>query len=397
MIFQIDKDILLQGIGRTQGVVARNPRMPVLAHCLLEAKAGGQLTIAATDLEVSFCGDYPAQILEAGGLTVPAVNFFNIIKELPSGPLNLEGTENANLIINIGEARYQLLGLPADQFPPLPSMTGHELISMESQTIKEMLEKTIFSVSLDELQPHLGGVYFEKISGDGKIELRLVSSDGHRLSLVDRTIPGSENFGFEEGILVPRKGVAEMLRLLGEEGNCALGIDQNNLILQQDKKILSIRLLEKKFPDYRRIIPAYFRLRVAVPRRELYEVLKRISLLSLEKFKGVILKFSPDVLELKYMNPEVGEGRERLAVKLQHLILEGDSGEAGVAEAEDPEANLDMPFEIGYNARYLMEPLNAIKSDEVYLEIFKKNKPCRIVGADDPHYYSIIMPMDLEK
>jgi DNA polymerase-3 subunit beta len=126
-------------------------------------------------------------------------------------------------------------------------------------------------------------------------------------------------------------------------------------------------------------------------------VLKRISLLSLEKFKGVILKFSPDVLELKYMNPEVGEGRERLAVKLQHLILEGDSGEAGVAEAEDPEANLDMPFEIGYNARYLMEPLNAIKSDEVYLEIFKKNKPCRIVGADDPHYYSIIMPMDLEK
>lgn len=385
MKLHIDRDVLLQGVARTQGVVDRRGTMPILANFFLEAK-DDQVTIAATDLEVSFRGLYPAEIQEEGALTVPAVSLYNILRELPSTRIDLEGTETASLVIQQGEARYQLRGLPADQFPPLPTPENLELVPLKSRLLKEMIEKTIFSVSGDDLQYHLSGVYVEKIAENDIIKLRLVSTDGHRLSLVERTVPGIEQFGFVEGILIPRKGVAEIQRWLGEEEQSALGIDQKSLILQQDHKFLFIRLLEKKFPDYRRIIPARFRMQITLPRREFYEILRRLSLLSSERFKGVILKFSPEMLELQYINPEVGEGRERLP--LARLSFEADEPEGAAAPPE-------LPLEIGFNARYLIEPLGVMQSERVFLEINDKDKPCRLRGEDDPDYYCIIMPMSL--
>jgi DNA polymerase III subunit beta len=381
MKLQIEKEILLQGAGRTQGVIDRRGNMPILSHCLLET-GEDQLKISATDYEVSFRGYYPAQILEGGGLTVPAVNFFNIVRELPSGLISLASTENNNLLIKTGDMRYQFLGLAAENFPPLPNLESHPImLALKSAAVREMLEKTSFSIASDDLQQQLAGVYLEKLPESNK--LRLVSSDGHRLSLIDREIEMIQQVELDQGILIPRKGVAEMLRLLGEEEDCALGLDKKSLLLKQGNNYLFIRLLEKKFPDYRRIIPGSPQIHLVMDRRALLEILKRISLLSSEKFKGVILRVSEGWMDIRYHNPEIGDGDERLPVSVKFL------------EDEFEGERLELPFEVSYNARYLMEPLNVMQSEEVTLELTEKKKPMCMREIGDPNYLSIVMPMDL--
>jgi DNA polymerase-3 subunit beta len=376
MRLQMDREVLLKGVGRTLGVVDRRGTMPILSHFLLEAREGG-VDISATDLEVSFRGFYPAMVSESGSLTLPAHYFHNLVRELPGDTLDLESTEKSNLKIQVGQSNYQLLGLPADQYPPIPEITDQQLVEIESPLLREMIEKTIFAVSTDDLQYHLSGIFWERVQDGDVFHLRLVSTDGHRLTLIDRPLPQSQHFAIDEGILIPRKGVAEISRLLAEEEKVSLGLSRQSLALKADDKYLFIRLLEKKFPDYRRIIPEEFPYRFALNRREFFETLRRISLLSTERFKGVILKLGPGQVEVSFTNPEVGEGREVMGLALDR----GDPAK--------------LPLEIGFNARYLLEPLNVMTGEEVYLEASDRDRPCRLLEKDDPQYFSIIMPMSL--
>jgi DNA polymerase III subunit beta len=398
MRLSINRETLLKGIGRTLGVVDRRGTMPILANFLLQTDEN-RVVISATDLEVSFRGFYPAEVQEHGALTVQAHYFFNLIKELPGETLELIGTDNSNLKIQVGDARYQLHGLPADQFPPVPEITDQELVQVESGMVKEMIEKTIFSVSADDLQYHLSSIYWERVGlargepgqpvgevpaeGEGADQerdywLRLISTDGHRLTLVERPLPESGQFPMDKGILIPRKGMAEVIRFLAEEEKVSLGLGKQSLALKADDRYLFIRLLlDKKFPDYRRIIPESFAYRFAINRRVLFDTIRRIALLSTERFKGVILKLMPDHLEVTFNNPEVGEGREVVGLFME----QGDAGA--------------LPMEIGFNARYFLEPLNAMASDMVILQVNEKDRPCCLVDQTDPHYLSIIMPMSL--
>jgi DNA polymerase-3 subunit beta len=376
MRLTMERETLLKAVGRTLGVVDRRGTMPILSHFLLEA-GDGNVKISATDLEVSFQGVYPAMVTEPGALTLPAHYVHNLVKEFPGESLNLEGTEKSNLQVLVGESRYQLLGLPADQYPAIPQITDENLVEVESRLLREMIEKTIFSVSVDDLQYHLSGIFWERVETEGGFQLRMVSTDGHRLTLIERPLPASEQFGIAEGILIPRKGVSEISRLLGEEEKVALGLSRQSLALKADSKYLFIRLLEKKFPEYRRIIPESTAFHFAINRRELHDVLRRISLLSTDRFRGVVLKVGPEQLEASFSNPEVGEGREVLPLRLE-------KGEAA-----------DLPIDIGFNARYLLEPLNVMEGEEVLLEINDRDRPCRLISKVDPGYFTIIMPMSL--
>jgi DNA polymerase-3 subunit beta len=376
MRLTMERETLLKGVSRTLGVVDRRGTMPILSHFLLEAGDGG-VKISATDLEVSFRGSYPAMVDEPGSLTLPAHYFYNLVKELPGETLNLEGTEKSNLQVVVGKSRYQLLGLPADQYPAIPEITEENLVEVESRVLREMIEKTIFSVSVDDLQYHLSGIFWERVEAEEKFLLRMVSTDGHRLTLIERPLPESEQFAIEEGILIPRKGVGEILRLLAEEEKVSLGLSRQSLALKANSKYLFIRLLEKKFPEYRRIIPESAAFHFVVKRQDLRDTLHRISLLSTERFRGVIIKLEAEQLEATFSNPEVGEGREVLPLTL---------------EKGSPE---DLPIEIGFNARYLLEPLNVIDAEEVVLEINDRDRPCRLVSKGDPGYFTIIMPMSL--
>jgi DNA polymerase-3 subunit beta len=252
------------------------------------------------------------------------------------------------------------------------------LEEVESGMVKEMIEKTIFSVSADDLQYHLSSIFWERVEVDSGYHLRLISTDGHRLTLIERPLPESQQFAIEKGILIPRKGMAEVIRFLAEEEKVSLGLGKQSLALKADDRYLFIRLLlDKKFPDYRRIIPESFAYRFALNRRAFFETVRRISLLSTERFKGIILKLLPEAVEVSFNNPEVGEGRE-----IMPLFLE--AGDASL-----------LPMEVGFNARYFLEPLNFMQSDLVILELNEKDRPCRLSDQSDPFYFSIIMPMSL--
>ena len=377
MQVKINRETLLKGVGRTLGVVDRRGTMPILGNFLMQTEAN-QVRIAATDLEVSFRGFYPAEILEPGAVTIQAHYFFNLIKELPGDDLNLSATDKGGMKILAGDSRYQLNGLPADQFPPVPEIAEQNLVEVESHMVKEMIEKTIFSVSADDLQYHLSSIFWERLEVETGFLLRLISTDGHRLTLIERPLPGSEHLSIEKGILIPRKGMAEVIRFLAEEEKVSLGLSTQSLALRADDHYLFIRLLlDKKFPEYRRIIPETFAYRFAVNRREFSEAIKRISLLSSERFKGVVLKLYGEQVEVSFSNPEVGEGQEIVPLFM---------------EAGDPAG---LPLEVGFNARYFLEPLNAMESEMTILELNDRDRPCRLVDQGDPHYFSIIMPMSL--
>jgi DNA polymerase-3 subunit beta len=376
MQVNIERETLLKGIGQVLGVVDKRGTLPILSHCLLQTNGNG-VFISATDLEISFRGFYPAEVREPGALTVQASYFNNLIRDLPQGPLALVGSDKAAMQIKTGDSRYQLYGLAAEQFPPIPESVEADLVELDSRLLKEMILKTIFSVAGDDLQYNLSAIFWERVEMEEGDWLRLVSTDGHRLTLVERPLPQGTELGLGEGILVPYKAMREIARFLDGQEKVGLGLAEKTLALQGVDKHLFVRLLDRKFPDYRRIIPEGFAYRFAINRRELLDTLKRIVQLSSDRFKGVIFKLALDTAEVTFANPDVGEGRELLPVRL----------EAGDAS--------QLPLEVGFNARYLLEPLQTIAGDAVFLEINDCERPCRLLDQGDPHYFSMVMPLNL--
>ncbi|MCK9377404.1 MAG: DNA polymerase III subunit beta [Syntrophobacterales bacterium] len=376
MQISIEQETLSKAIGHVLGVVDKRGTLPILSHCLLQTDGNG-VFISATDLEIGFRGFYPAEITKPGDLTVPADFLNKLIKGLPKGTLALVGTDNAGLQIQTGDSQYRLYGLPGEQFPSLPEAAGASLVEVESPLLKEMISKTIFSAvgGNNDLPSNLSGVFWEEVEVEGNNHLRLASTDGHRLTLIERPLPEGEQLNLGKGILVPCKGMREICRFLEGQEKVTLGLGEKTLTVQAADKHLSVRLLDRKFPDYRRIIPEGFAFRFSINRRELNNTLKRMAQLSSDRFKGMIFNLTADSVEVTFADPEVGEGRDKVPV-----ILE--SGDAA-----------QLPLEVGFNGRYLMEPLQVIPGDTVILEINDRDHPCRLMGKDDHHYLNMIMPV----
>jgi DNA polymerase-3 subunit beta len=215
MKLNMDKKDLLALVARAQNIVEKRNTMPVLVNVLLEAQ-GTSLKVFATDLEVSLTDEAPAQILTAGKVAINAKSFFDIIKELPDGEVQLEKKENNWLKITQRTAVFNIVGISPDEYPVFPGFTTDEFMYIEADVFKEMIEKTIYSVSNDETRYHLNGVFFEKqVSSNNETIYRMVATDGHRLSLVDRAAKKPGPAGSKsQGVIIPRKGLNEIRKLL---------------------------------------------------------------------------------------------------------------------------------------------------------------------------------------
>lgn len=375
MQFSIEQDTLSRAIAQVLGVVDKRGTMPILSHCLLETDGNG-VFVSATDLEIGFRGYYPAEVAQSGTLTVKADFLSKIIKELPKGTLGLLGTDNAGLQIQTGNSLYQLYGLPGEQFPDLPKAADDNLVEIEGRLLQEMILKTIFSVATDEKAYHLRGILWEQVRGDESNLLRLVSTDGHRLSLIERILPEGAEMALGNSIMVPYKAAREICHFVEGQEKVSLSLGEKTLALKVGNKSLSVRLLDRKFPDYRRIIPEEgFTYQFKINRQEIIGTLNRIMQLSNERFRAVIFKLTAESLEVSFQNADIGEGREVLPVSLE----KGDTDE--------------LPLAVCFNARYIMEPLKAMGSDAFILEVNNSKSPCRFMGTDDPHYFGLIMPV----
>mgnify|MGYP005849416357 CR=1 FL=1 len=373
MEIKINKESLLEGIGRTQSIVERRATMPILANILLEAEEGS-LTIKATDLEVGLAGSYPAQVIRKGGITVPARKFYEIIRELSAEEVHLKSKENNWVEIRSGAAQFQVVGLDAAEFPALPSFEGASFVPLPATPLKVMLDTTAFAASTDETRYHLNGVYWQI---KDKNLLRLVATDGHRLALTDwKSEEAGKLTPLGRGVILPRKGISELRRMLEEagEGSIDAAFHKNHALFRTAGGFLMVRLIEGEFPDYEQVIPRGFNYKATFSREVMLFALRRVSLLSVEKGRGVKFSFSaPPKAELEVWarNPELGEARESLPVE-----FEGKGG-----------------FSIAFNARYIMDVLQVLRADKVSLEMADELSPGLIRPLSDEKHMSLIMPM----
>lgn len=370
MKVQVSKQDLLNLISKTQNIVERRSTMPVLINVLLDAQKD-RLKVFATNLEVSLTDEIEAEVQTAGRVAVNAKNLFDIIKELPDGDLLLAKQENNWLKITQGTSVFNIVGISPEEYPVFPTHAKQEMMQVEAKVLADMIGKTIYSVSNDDTRYHLNGVYFEKrVAGTNGSSLLMVATDGHRLSLVNRE---GTNAGVSapEGVIIPRKGLVEIYKILENvDGKFGMAIEGPQLVVTHKNTVLMIRLIEGKYPNYRQLIPQNLSEHVKVNREALLSSLRRVSLLSNQKSKGVTLSFSNGRLEITSNNPELGDAKEELSVDYKGNGLK-----------------------IGFNAKYIMDVLTSIDDDDIAIDLKDQLSPGVMRPNADKNYTCVIMPM----
>src|SRR5262245_47491443 len=337
MEFKIKRNPFLDALSWTQSVVERKTTMPILSNTLLEV-GNKKVRIMATDLEVGVITQVNADVTEDGKICVLAKSLYDIVKELSGDEVKIRRKEQNRLEVSAGKSHFKIVGLPPEEFPSLPTPDEKNSYPLEASGLKGMLEKTIFAISNDESRYNLHGVYLERI---GDKTLRMVATDGHRLSYVDRQV--SQPIQLAKGVIIPKKAVYELKRLVSEApgGEAAedlpvrLSIDGRNLVTQRGGVTLIARLIDGEFPDYQRVIPKPQGKAAILDRSSFVGGLKRVSLLVSDRTRGIKFNFSSGLLELSTSNPDLGEAREELAADYK-----GDH------------------LKIGFNARYFLDTLS---------------------------------------
>jgi DNA polymerase-3 subunit beta len=358
----LDRDAFLRGLQMVQNIVEPRQTLPILANVLLEADAES-VRLTATDLEVGARVSVPAKVASKGAITVSARKLSEIVKELPAAAVVLKVTDTASVSLRCGGASYKLVGLSPDDFPPVVPASPEAWVSIEAKTLREMISQTSFAISHDETRYALNGVLFVL---QGK-DVQMVATDGHRLALAKRSL--GLGVGGVTGI-VPRKAVAEIMRVLGGGEDVQIAITENQFVLQMPNFVMTARLIEGQFPNYEAVIPKAHPRRLVIARGTLTAALRRVSVMAEERNKPVKFTLTPAALRLSAASQDLGEAEEVLDVDY--------AGEEIV---------------IGFNSRYVLDAIAAIEKDHVVFELKDALSPGVIKSIEDEGYCCVIMPM----
>ncbi len=371
MELNIQKQSLFDGLQMVQGIIEKRSSMPILSNVLIETDRDASQLIA-TDLQVGIRLKCPATIINEGAISILARKFFEIIREFPDDEIYIKLKENNKLFITCKGSQFTISGLPAVDFPPLPEIDLKKTIALDGSLLKEMIQKTIISVSLDEGRYNLSGIYFEYINKDEKNFLRMVSTDGRRLTLIDKEIDKLEEGVFPKGVLLPRKAVTEILKILENPGPVQIGFKENFGVFKKEETLMIMRLLESNFPDYNMVLPKKKEKKITIPKNNLMDTMKRMGVLSTDKYKGVKFSLTKGNLEILSVNPEIGEAKESIP-------LEYKGG------------NLT----VGFNARFFIDALQVMDSEKINIEFNESVSPALLSGEKEPGFLALIMPMKL--
>lgn len=367
MDIRIDKNQLLRGLYLAHGIADRKSTMPILANVLLRTEGKDRILCAATDLNVAVMATLPAKVEKEGGLTVAARQLYEIAKGLSTDEVHVRRNEQNWAEIQAGRAEFKVVGMSDREYPKLPAVAEAQTSKVDAALLRDMISKTIFSVSQDETRQHLAGVLFES---DGQ-NARMISTDGHRLSKVGRQMPGGPVL--PNGVIIPRKGMAEIRRALeGREAPCDIGIYQGYFVVKVEDIALSVKLGDGQFPPYDQVIPKENDRVILVGRDALLEALRRVSIMASDKTWGIRLALDKGYLSIEADNPDLGNAREKIEVDYKGAALS-----------------------VGFNARYFMELLAEIASPEVKLELAGELDPAVVRPGDGSDYLGVVMPMRL--
>ncbi len=354
----------LQGV---IGVVERKQTMPILANVMLAAK-NGRISITGTDLEVELVASGDVDVQQAGEITAPGRKFLEIIRALPDkAPVTLV-TDGDKVKVSAGRSRFVLSSLSAAEFPVVDKVSAQQTITLPQAELARLIAKTHFSMAQQDVRYYLNGTLLET---DGKM-VRTVATDGHRLAIADSEVSTGDKSAASQQVIIPRKGVLELQRLLGGDGDVELLIGSNHIRISIKDVRFTSKLIDGKFPEYNRVIPANPSKIVVVDCDALRSALQRTAILSNEKYRGVRLTLGKNVLKLQAHNPEQEEAEDEVEIDY--------NGEA---------------VEIGFNVTYLLDALNAIDTETVELGLTDANSSCLIRSPGTTNARYVVMPMRL--
>jgi DNA polymerase III subunit beta len=380
MELTVAKKDLLRLVTRMQGVAERKSTMPVLSNVLLAVDGPSALRIAATDLYLALVGRVTVDVSKGGSVAVSAKDLLERIRMMPDGPIHLASQDNATTVIKAaGSARrYTLRGMPGDDFPPLPAPAeGSPSLALDVEVLQELVAKTHFSISTDETRAHLNSALFE---WDGDV-VRMVTTDGHRLSKMDVKVSGRQA---SATMLITLKAIHELRRLCddvvgevkegGKEGGSKpqLQITQSgsSAFFQAAGMTFAVRLVDAQFPPYAQVIPQRSEKLVRVPRAAFADALRAVSVAASERTGGVKLGLTKGTMRISTESPESGEGFDEISVEYD-----------------------GAPMTIGFNAKYFLDVLGALTEDEVELGFGGELDPAVVRPVGQRQFLAVVMPM----
>lgn len=366
MQFSISRDSLLRPLQLVSGSIGGRPTLPILNNLLLNVSAQG-LSLTGTDLEVEMVGLVPLTgQFEEGAVTTPARKLLDICRGLPDGAELNFILEGERLILRSDRSRYTLSTLPASDYPNIEEWTSEIEFEIPQLEMKRLMDATQFSMASQDVRFYLNGMLFET----HEKQLRTVSTDGHRLATCSRDVlPETQP---DHQVILPRKGVLELARLLDSENLVKIQIGQNNLRAQAEGFIFTSKLVDGRFPDYRRVFPRQSDKILVATREVLKQAFSRAAILSNEKFRGVRLHLKTNLLHITATNPEQEEAEELVDVSY-----------------EGPE------LEVGFNVSYVLDVLNALKCEQVKWSLTDANSSALLEDFDNADAQYVVMPMRL--
>jgi DNA polymerase-3 subunit beta len=366
----LERSNLLKSLGHVHRVVERRNTIPILSNVLLSAD-GSSLELKATDLDLEVTEAAQATVEQKGATTVPAYLLYDIVRKLPDGAevmLKTDEDGNAMSVIS-GRSSFRLQCLPQSDFPELSAGSFPHTFRLDSKALKGLIEKTQFAISTEETRYYLNGIYLHAIETGGKLKLRAVATDGHRLARAEIEAPaGSEGM---PGIIVPRKTVSELQKLV-DEPDVAVTVELSDTKIRFTigSVVLTSKLIDGTFPDYQRVIPTGNDKKLVIDRQSFAAAVDRVSTISSERGRAVKLSITDGQLTLTVNNPDSGSATEELPA---------DYG--------------SDPIDIGFNARYLLDIAGQLSGDAAEFMLADAGSPTLIHDSADEHALYVLMPM----
>ncbi|MBU3077245.1 DNA polymerase III subunit beta [Sphingomonas quercus] len=364
----IERATLLRGLSHVQSVVERRNTIPILSNVLIEAQGGEGLKLMATDLDLQVVETVAAAIDQPGATTVSAHTLFDIVRKLPEGSqVQLTAAEGKMQVV-AGRARFNLATLPRDDFPVIAEGELPTRFELPAETLKQIIDKTRFAISTEETRYYLNGIFLH-VSDETQPVLKAAATDGHRLARV--TVARPEGASGMPDVIIPRKCVAELRKLLDEvDGSVAISLSTSKIRFGLGNATLTSKLIDGTFPDYSRVIPTANDKLLRIDPKSFMEGVDRVATIASEKTRAVKMALDRDKIILSVTSPENGTAAEEVP---------GDYSAAG--------------FEIGFNARYLLDILGQIEGDQVEVHLADAAAPTLIRENDKAAALYVLMPM----
>ncbi|TPG20844.1 DNA polymerase III subunit beta [Sphingomonas koreensis] len=364
----IERATLLKGLSHVQSVVERRNTIPILSNVLIEATAEGTLKLMATDLDLQINESVAAAVDQPGATTVSAHTLFDIARKLPEGAQVQLAAAEGRMSIIAGRAKFSLATLPRDDFPVIAEGELPTSFELPAETLKQIIDKTRFAISTEETRYYLNGIFWH-VSDDPQPVLKAAATDGHRLARVTVTRPdGAEGM---PDVIIPRKCVAELRKLLDEiDGSVGVSLSNTKIRFDLGQALLTSKLIDGTFPDYSRVIPTGNDKILKIDPRSFEEGVDRVSTIATEKTRAVKMGLDRDKITLSVTSPENGTAAE-----------------------EVPGEYTSLPFEIGFNSRYLLDILGQVEGDTVEVHLADAAAPTLIRENDKAPALYVLMPM----